>query len=69
MEHPWPPAIAHPLDAVLNDRGLTITRLRARLRTLQVEALPLRAIAADMKPGHDREAVLHFLQALDQEIP
>ena len=59
----------HPLDVALNERGLLIARLRARLRTLQVEAIPLRALASDMKPGADREAVVRFLAALDQEIP
>jgi len=59
----------HPLDVALNERGLLVARLRARIRTLQVEAIPLRALASDMKPGADRDAVLQFLAALDQEIP
>jgi len=59
----------HPLDVALNERGLLVSRLRARIRTLQVEAIPLRALASDMKPSPDRDAVLQFLAALDQEIP
>lgn len=59
----------NPLDVALNERGLLVSRLRARIRTLQVEAIPLRALASDMKPGADRDAVLQFLAALDQEIP
>ena len=53
------------------DEALTllVARLRARLRTLQLEGLALRHMAESMLPGADRETVLRFLTALDEEIP
>jgi len=48
---------------------LLVARLRARLRTLQLEGLALRHAAEGMLPGADRETLLRFLTALDEEIP
>lgn len=49
--------------------SLLVARLRARLRTLQLEGLALRHMCEAMLPGADRETVLRFLTALDEEIP
>lgn len=53
------------------DEALTmlVARLRARLRTLQLEGLALRHMADELPPGADRETVLRFLAVLDEEIP
>ena len=53
------------------DEALTmlVARLRARLRTLQLEGLALRHMVDGMLPGADRETLLRFLTALDEEIP
>ena len=68
MSEPW-------YEPVLNERGLQIAMLRARIGNIRAAAIPLRQLSAALAAGlkHDREqsleAVNSLLREIDKDIP
>jgi hypothetical protein len=62
-------------EPVLNERGLQIAMLKARIGNIRAAAVPLRQLSAALAAGlkHDREqsleAVNAVLREIDKDIP